>query len=338
MQEFARSQELDLLLNESKGKVVVLFFWADWHAPCGQVRTVLEELAVQYAGKVVLCGIEAEKEELAELGERFNIDSVPIVIVFEASGKQQDVIRGAQVDLLVQSIEKAVKKAEISGVVEELEMPKVQLETRLKALVSAAPVMLFIKGEPSAPQCKFTRALVELLRENYAKVQYGYFDILTDNQVREGLKEFANWKTYPQVWVNRKLIGGLDIIKELHEGQELEGIFADAVGKKKDDLNAKLKRLIESDPVMLFMKGAPDAPQCGFSSSIVQLLNRIGVKFEHFDILMDNEVREGLKEYSNWKTYPQLYVNGKLIGGLDIVRELDENGELLELFPAASLK
>jgi glutaredoxin-related protein len=81
--------------------------------------------------------------------------------------------------------------------------------------------------------------LVELLREKYANVQYGYFDILSDDQVREGLKGFANWKTYPQVWVQGKLIGGLDITKELDEAGELTEIFAAAVGKKKEDLKTK---------------------------------------------------------------------------------------------------
>mmetsp|Transcript_14069 Transcript_14069/g.23274 ORF Transcript_14069/g.23274 Transcript_14069/m.23274 type:complete len:134 (-) Transcript_14069:23-424(-) len=95
-----------------------------------------------------------------------------------------------------------------------------------------------------------------------------------------------------------------------------------------DDLNTRLKKLIESDDVMLFMKGSPDQPKCGFSRQIVDVLNKAHVKFGSFDILNDNSVREGLKSYSKWPTYPQLYAKGKLIGGLDIVKELAESGDL----------
>ena len=86
---------------------------------------------------------------------------------------------------------------------------------------------------------------------------------------------------------------------------------------------------------MLFMKGAPSAEKCGFSRQIVSLLEENGVKFGTFDILSDEEVRQGLKTFSNWPTYPQLYSKGKLIGGLDIIKELVEGGELKEALGAA---
>lgn len=96
----------------------------------------------------------------------------------------------------------------------------------------------------------------------------------------------------------------------------------------KENLNDRLKALINTSKVMLFMKGSPDAPRCGFSRQIVELLQGENVEFQTFDILSDEEVRQGLKTYSDWPTYPQLYVNGELIGGLDIVKELKEDGSL----------
>merc|ERR1712032_1541694 len=95
-------------------------------------------------------------------------------------------------------------------------------------------------------------------------------------------------------------------------------------------LDQRLKALINQDPVMLFMKGVPDSPQCGFSRKIVEILQKNNVKFGHFNILSDEDVRQGLKTYSNWPTYPQVYSAGKLIGGLDIIVELTEEGALLE--------
>lgn len=87
---------------------------------------------------------------------------------------------------------------------------KEELHTRLSNLVKAAPVMLFMKGTPSQPQCGFSRQLVSILREN--SVKYGFFNILADDEVRQGLKEFADWPTFPQLWTNGDLVGGLDIV------------------------------------------------------------------------------------------------------------------------------
>jgi len=89
---------------------------------------------------------------------------------------------------------------------------KEELHTRLSGLVKAAPVMLFMKGTPSAPQCGFSRQLVSILREN--GVKYGFFNILADDEVRQGLKEYADWPTFPQLWTDGELIGGLDIVKD----------------------------------------------------------------------------------------------------------------------------
>lgn len=98
------------------------------------------------------------------------------------------------------------------------------LHTRLTNLVRAAPVMLFMKGTPSAPQCGFSRQLVGLLREQ--GVRYGFFNILADDEVRQGLKTFADWPTFPQLWVEGELVGGLDIVRE-ELAADPEGFLAD---------------------------------------------------------------------------------------------------------------
>jgi monothiol glutaredoxin len=95
-----------------------------------------------------------------------------------------------------------------------------------------------------------------------------------------------------------------------------------------EDLRTRIESLIQGSRVMLFMKGTKQFPACGFSNAVVQILKKEGVEFETFNILADPEVRQGLKEYSSWPTYPQLYVNGKFVGGCDIVTEMHQNGEL----------
>ena len=94
------------------------------------------------------------------------------------------------------------------------------------------------------------------------------------------------------------------------------------------EIQERIRKVIEENSVMLFMKGSPDFPQCGFSGRVVQILEACGAEFSSADVLMDLELREGIKAYSNWPTIPQLYIQGELIGGSDIVMEMHENGEL----------
>jgi monothiol glutaredoxin len=101
------------------------------------------------------------------------------------------------------------------------------------------------------------------------------------------------------------------------------------------DIKERIKQQIGSDKIVLYMKGTPQAPMCGFSAQAVRLLNATGAKFSSFDILSDPEVRQGLKEYSNWPTFPQLYVNGELIGGCDIMTDMYQSGELQQLIAQA---
>ncbi len=102
------------------------------------------------------------------------------------------------------------------------------------------------------------------------------------------------------------------------------------------DVNERIKDQLESSPVLLYMKGTPDFPQCGFSAQTVAALRAVGSEFAFVNIFEDPEIREGLKTYSNWPTFPQLYVKGELIGGCDIALELHESGELKELIESAS--
>lgn len=97
------------------------------------------------------------------------------------------------------------------------------------------------------------------------------------------------------------------------------------------DVNDRIRQQLEGNPVLLYMKGTPDFPQCGFSGQAVAALKAVGKPFAYVNIFEDPEVREGLKKYSNWPTFPQLYVNGELIGGADIVVEMYHSGELKEL-------
>ena len=100
------------------------------------------------------------------------------------------------------------------------------------------------------------------------------------------------------------------------------------------DAEGRIGEIVKNNEIVLFMKGTPLFPQCGFSSRAVAILDRLGVSFETVDVLQDQEVRQGIKEYSDWPTIPQLYVKGEFVGGSDIMMEMFESGELQQLLKA----
>lgn len=105
-----------------------------------------------------------------------------------------------------------------------------------------------------------------------------------------------------------------------------------------DEVQATIKQQIEENPVILYMKGSPNAPQCGFSQRTSQAVMACGQRFAYVDVLANPEIRSGLPQYGNWPTFPQLWVKGELVGGCDIVMEMYENGELKPLLEAAAPK
>lgn len=105
---------------------------------------------------------------------------------------------------------------------------------------------------------------------------------------------------------------------------------------KQVDINERIKQQLDENKVLLYMKGTPDFPQCGFSGQTVAALKAIGEPFSYVNIFEEPEIREGLKHYSNWPTFPQLYINGELVGGCDIVVEMYNSGELRDMLAPAS--
>ncbi|XP_044301563.1 glutaredoxin-3 isoform X2 [Varanus komodoensis] len=312
--EAASTGQFQDLLQQPGRSLVVVHFWAPWAPQCVQMNNVMAELAKEHPQVTFV----KEAEVVPEVSEKYEITSVPTFLFFK-NFQKIDQLDGAHAPELTKKVQRLVSSVTIptgctDGVKEDLGM-------RLKKLTNAAPCMLFMKGTPQDPRCGFSKQIVEILNKH--NVVFSSFDIFSDEEVRQGLKTYSNWPTYPQLYVAGELIGGLDIVKELEASGEL-----DTICPKVHKLEDRLKDLINKASVMLFMKGNKQMAKCGFSKQILEILNNTSIDYETFDILEDEEVRQGLKKYSNWPTYPQLYVKGELIGGLDIVKELKENGEL----------
>ncbi|KAL6883525.1 hypothetical protein ACP4OV_010939 [Aristida adscensionis] len=257
------------------------------------------------------------------------IGGCDIVIAMHESGELKDVFKEHNIPLKGSKSEEAMKpeSAAEKGVAgpESIRLTDAQ-KARLVGLINSNPVMVFIKGSPEEPKCGFSGKLLHILKQE--NIPFSSFDILSDDEVRQGLKVISNWPSYPQLYIKGELVGGSDIVMEMHKSGELKKVLSEKGIIPKETLEDRLKALISSAPVMLFMKGTPDAPRCGFSSKVVNALKKEGVSFGSFDILSDEEVRQGLKTYSNWPTFPQLYYKSELIGGCDIILELERSGEL----------
>jgi Grx4 family monothiol glutaredoxin len=211
--------------------LLVVSFHAPWAAPCAQMKTVLETLAAEYPADepATTKWVSINAEELSDISEAYDVTAVPFLVLIRG-GKVLETVSGSSAVKVRTAIEthakgtgaapSAVSAANgVEQVAQKTEEPsgpvdpakaKEDLFKRLADLVKAAPVMLFMKGTPSGPQCGFSRQMVAILREN--SVKYGFFNILADDEVRQGLKEYAEWPTFPQLWVNGELVGGLDIV------------------------------------------------------------------------------------------------------------------------------
>jgi len=306
-----------------KDRLTVVHFWASWAVQCEPMDEAMKILAAElpHVGFV-----RVEAEAVSEVSMEHEVAAVPTFIFFRQN-KVLDRIEGAKAADTSKRIRELAKQDKARSDLPKTALPKADkpkepLEQRLKKLVNSSKCILFMKGDPVAPRCGFSRQTVELL--NSLNAEYATFDILGDEEVRQGLKTFSNWPTYPQLYIDGDFIGGIDIMKEMNESNELEPVLP-----KKKDLNTTLKSLINKAPLMVFMKGDPETPKCGFSNQLMHILKEVDLPFSTFDILSDEEVRQGLKKFSDWPTYPQVYVNGELIGGLDIIKDLKESGDLV---------
>lgn len=228
--EIESDEQFAQLTKDESSKLIAIYFHTPWAGPCQQMALVFKTLAAAHPEALF---ISVNADDHVEVTELFEVSAVPYFVLVKNSTILKE-LSGADPKKLVAAIDefsgkadnKVETKAESSSTgsldatstpaapaaTEPKEESEEELNARLTKLVSAAPVMLFMKGSPSAPQCGFSRQLVAILREH--QVRFGFFDILKDDAVRLGLKVFSDWPTFPQLYMNGELQGGLDIIKE----------------------------------------------------------------------------------------------------------------------------
>lgn len=194
----------------------VVHFYAPWAQQCEQINDVLEEMTKLDEYKEAKFA-KVVAEDLPEISNKCEITAVPTVLLYK-NDSIIDRIDGANAPAIAEKVQSHLSSSDSASI--ELPRPKEQLESKLKRLVNQSSCMLFMKGNPSNPRCGFSRTIISIL--DGFKTDYETFDILEDNEVREGLKKFSDWPTYPQLYLNGELLGGLDIVKEMSDSGELE--------------------------------------------------------------------------------------------------------------------
>ncbi|CAF3852348.1 unnamed protein product [Rotaria magnacalcarata] len=282
----------------------------------------------EFMQQLAICRLNAD--HFYDLLNAQHVSAAPTILFYHRT-RIIDRIDGFNQSELLKKIKSNINKL---GVVQTTQINTdsdsqiISAETRIKQLLESSPTILFMKGTPASPQCGFSRQACHLLDEH--KIKYDYFDVLADQHVREQLKKYSNWNTYPQLYVGGELIGGLDIMKQMIENGDFElKLRENKVHEKDKDMRKHLESLINRAHLMLFIKGTPETPRCGFTKELLNLLAKANITdYKTFDILEDENVRTKLKEYSSWQTYPQIYVNGQFIGGLDILKQMNEEGTI----------
>lgn len=208
-------------LEANKEAFLVLIFDAQFTGQQDIVDESVKSLvgSPEVKDKIVLGTVDVEENN--DLATELSVLSVPTVVCL-MKGKTVKKIDTLEPRKLVKIVEEELKKLALLSATDSISQsdPKEQFKEYLKRLVSRAPVMIFMKGEPKAPRCGFSKQLVEILAKH--NISYETFDILQDENVRQGLKEFSDWPTYPQIYAKGEFVGGLDILKQLEETDELE--------------------------------------------------------------------------------------------------------------------
>lgn len=313
------AKELQDAISKTKDKLLALYFHASWAPQCKQVDDLMPDLAKD-KDLALTSFYKVDAEQAQDVSLKYGVSSVPTFVIL-LNGQAVDRVEGVNVPEVVRKLKLLQARVEMPPLVAG---DKRDLMQRLQAITAQAPCVLFMEGSPAAPAAGENSDAVALLQK--AGLNFKHFDVTTDTALCQQLIEHVASKAackYPLLFVHGEFVGGVDEMKRLDEQGKLADLCAP------ENLTQRLEQLINKAPVMVFMKGSPDAPRCGFSRTLVEIFKNNKVAYGSFDILMDEDVRQGLKQYSNWPTYPQVYSKGTLVGGLDIIKELEESGELM---------
>lgn len=289
---------------------LVLLSFIDDNDQSLNLQEFFSELISSFPVTVLLVKANAESAGLINL---YSVQKVPTT-VFLVGFTEHSRIEGSCILDVFSQVESLT--SDFSSVFETI---RNEQYSKLLNIISQHRLVVFIKGTPAAPKSRRSLKMRRILNG----YEYAHFDLDTDPVLAQWLRVYTGAKTFPLYFVDGKLQGS---VEELVEHTKTGELFK-TLGQ---DLNARLGKLTTSSKYMVAMMGSKEEPICGFSKRLIALLDNYGIDFDSFDISFDSEVCEGLKKFSNWPTYPQVYVEGELIGGYDICCQMHDDGSLRE--------
>jgi Grx4 family monothiol glutaredoxin len=264
------------------------------------------------------------------LTEKHGVETAPTVLIFHPHKTDVEKLVNPSPETLNEEIE---KQNEYYRSVLNSERERVFKE--IKLILASAPLVVFIKGTPTEPKCKFTRRL--LAHFTNLELTFKSFNILEDERIRQWLKVYSNWQTYPQIYINKEFVGGIDVLDQLIE----DGEFMDMVPKecKKLPPVEVFEEMLSSFDVVVLIEGLPDKTTSESSKSILETLDKNSIKYVTVDFtVLGEEVKKHIQEKYAVDSCPYIFLKRKSFGNEETLQKHINDGNLEDVIPEGSRK
>ena len=300
-------------------KLYVNLFYSDQYPDSEALIKSLEGIASFYEQPVYTL-INVEKNP--DLLKQFAVQKVPTIVLSDSNKQIIKEISPDSINDLIIELDDILKVFEAN-----FENERIRMFSQIEKILNIHPVMIFIKGTPENPKCGFSSSLLEILKKY--ELNFGYFNILENENVRNWIRHYSKWNTYPQLYFNQKLVGGIDKVKELIAQNKFEELIP--VEAMKSDTNLKLERLLAlfKEKVLIFFEGTPYSAD--ENKKLSNLIKESGVKFNFFNLNDDNDFKFFFLQKFSIKELPIIFINGSLIGGTKEITEIIKTKKILEM-------
>ena len=300
-------------------KMFVNFFYAPKYAQTEQFIESLRNISCFYSEAIY---IFIDIEKCPDLVKVFEISMIPTIILSDANKKILKRLENPQSNELILTLEDDIALFKTN-----FELEKKRMFNKIENILSINPIMVFIKGTPQEPKCGFTSTLLDIIQS--FGLNFGYFNILEDEDVRNWLRYYAKWNTYPQLHINKKIVGGVDFVKDLVSKGKFEEILP--LNSRKSDPKSKLFRLLNEckGKILIFIKDLINND----TKTMVRLMKDNGVKFILNEVKNDEKLEEFILETYKVKALPVCFIKGEFIGDSHVIKEICQSNKLLKMVP-----
>lgn len=298
-------------------KLFINVFYAPKHPQSENFLTSLQSIS-SFFSEALIIFIDIEK--CPDLVKNFQVLVIPTVILSDANKKQIKRLENIQANELILSLEDDLILFKSNFSIE-----KQRMFEKIDTILGINPIMIFIKGTPQEPKCGFTSSLLEIVKG--FSLNFGYFNILEDEDIRNWLRYYSKWNTYPQFYINKKIIGGLDVIKDLIAKSKFEELLP--INCRKNNPEMKIQRILEEcmSKIVVFLKDLASDD----SKTMMKLLKDNGVKFVISEVRNDEILEKFLLESFKEKNLPLCFIKGEFIGNIQKTRDFCEKKNILKM-------